>query len=187
MGNAPPIAESTKPIDLENLRGSLGTPKSQECVCFDLACEIDQPAIAHLVQRLLGALEQRDGVRHLTHPAPGPREKRVGERDAPSVGHLLAHCRAAFQGLARLVEVSFKEGRCTEVRERERSHSGIPLLSRIPIVGALFSTRSNTLRRTELLVLITPSVVENPRRARAVTQELRNRLRTLEELEARVR
>jgi general secretion pathway protein D len=71
--------------------------------------------------------------------------------------------------------------------ERERGMSGIPVLSRIPIVGALFSTRNNVLRRTELLVLITPSVVENPARARAVTQELRNRLRSLEELEARVR
>jgi hypothetical protein len=30
-------------------------------------------------------------------------------------------------------------------------------------------------------------VVESPARARAVTQELRNRLRALEELEARVR
>jgi general secretion pathway protein D len=71
--------------------------------------------------------------------------------------------------------------------ERERNQSGIPLLSRIPIVGALFSTRSNAVRRTELLVLITPSVVENPGRARAVTQELRRRLRSLEELEERVR
>jgi general secretion pathway protein D len=70
--------------------------------------------------------------------------------------------------------------------ERELSQSGIPLLSRIPIVGALFSTRSNAVRRTELLVLITPSVVENPARARAVTQELRRRLRSLEELEKRV-
>ena len=71
--------------------------------------------------------------------------------------------------------------------QRERTESGIPLLSRIPVLGALFSTRSNTVRRTELLVLITPSVVENPARARAVTQELQRRLRSLEELETRVR
>jgi general secretion pathway protein D len=71
--------------------------------------------------------------------------------------------------------------------ERERSQSGIPFLSRLPVVGALFRTRSNTTRRTELLVLITPSVVENPARARAVTRELRNRLRSLEDLEERVR
>ncbi len=71
--------------------------------------------------------------------------------------------------------------------ERTRTQTGIPFLSRLPIVGALFRTRDNTAGRRELLVLITPSVVENPARARAVTQELRNRLRSLEELEARIR
>jgi general secretion pathway protein D len=71
--------------------------------------------------------------------------------------------------------------------QRERAQSGIPLLSRIPIVGALFRSRSNAITRTELLVLITPSVVENPARARAVTDELRRRLRSLEQLEERVR
>jgi general secretion pathway protein D len=70
--------------------------------------------------------------------------------------------------------------------ERERSRAGIPLLSNISIVGALFRTDSNAVRRTELLVLITPRVVENPARARAVTQELRSRLSRLEELERRV-
>jgi general secretion pathway protein D len=71
--------------------------------------------------------------------------------------------------------------------QRERAQSGIPFLSRLPIVGALFRSRSNNVTRTELLVLITPSVVENPARARAVTDELRRRLRSLEQLESRVR
>jgi general secretion pathway protein D len=71
--------------------------------------------------------------------------------------------------------------------QRERAQSGIPFLSRLPIVGALFRTRANNVTRTELLVLITPSVVENPARARAVTDELRRRLRSLEQLESRVR
>src|SRR6187551_2025271 len=111
MRHAPSIAESTKAVDLEYLCGTRGTPKSQECMRFDLACEVDQPTISDVVQRLLGALEKRDRVRHLTHPAQRPREKRVGERHTPSIGHLLAHRRTAFQGLARLLEVSFEEGR----------------------------------------------------------------------------
>src|SRR6188768_2947848 len=119
MRDAPPIAESTKAVDLEKLRGTRGTPKSQECVRFDLAREVNQPAISDVVERLLGALEKRDRVRHLTHPAPRPREKRVGERHTASICHLLAHRRTPFQGLARLLEVSFEEGRRTEIRERE--------------------------------------------------------------------
>ena len=123
MRHAPPIAESTKAVDLENLRGPLGTPKSQECVRLDLAREIDQPAISDFVERLLGALEKRDRIRHLTHPALRPREKRVGERHTASIGHLLAHRRTPFQGLARLLEVSFEEGRRTKVGEREGRYS----------------------------------------------------------------
>ena len=125
MRDAPPIAESTKAVEscLENLGGTRGITESQECVRFDVAREIDQPVISDVVEGLFGALEKRDRVRHLAHSAPRPREKRVGERHTPSIGHLLAHRRTAFQGLARLVEVSFEERRRTEVGERERSHS----------------------------------------------------------------
>src|SRR4030095_2429330 len=80
-------------------------------------------ARAYVGRGLFGALEKCDRVRHLAHSAPRPREKRVGERHTPSIGHLLAHRRTAFQGFARLMEVSFEEGRRTEVGERERGHS----------------------------------------------------------------
>ena len=123
MRHAPSIAEPTKAVDLENLGGTRGITESQECVRFDLAREVDQPAISDVVERLLGALEKRDRVRPFAHSAPRPREKRIGERHTPSIGHLLAHRRTAFQGLARLEEVSFKEGRRTQVGEREGSHS----------------------------------------------------------------
>jgi general secretion pathway protein D len=54
--------------------------------------------------------------------------------------------------------------------------SGIPFLSDIPIIGALFGTKTEDERRTELLVLITPRVVRNQTEARRVTDELRRRL-----------
>ncbi|HEX5795073.1 MAG TPA: secretin N-terminal domain-containing protein, partial [Geminicoccaceae bacterium] len=59
---------------------------------------------------------------------------------------------------------------------RERGRSGVPILSRIPILGALFSTRSNINNRTELLVMLTPSVISNQAEARAATEELRRRM-----------
>src|SRR5438477_336523 len=112
MRDAPPIAEATKAVDrvdLEHLGGTRGITELQERVRLDVAREIDQPVIADVVERMLGALEQRDRVRHVTRPAPSPREKRVAERHTPSIGHLLANRRAAFQRLARLIEISFKE------------------------------------------------------------------------------
>jgi general secretion pathway protein D len=59
---------------------------------------------------------------------------------------------------------------------RNRTRSGVPILSSIPVIGLLFSTRSRVNTRTELLVLLTPSVIDSPARARAVTEELRRRL-----------
>ena len=57
-----------------------------------------------------------------------------------------------------------------------RSNSGIPVLGTIPVLGALFSTRDDSTARTELLILLTPRVLYDQRDARALTDELRQRL-----------
>lgn len=57
--------------------------------------------------------------------------------------------------------------------------SGIPGLSEIPVLGALFGKKSREGNRTELLVVITPRVARTDQDARAVSQELRERLRGL--------
>ena len=58
--------------------------------------------------------------------------------------------------------------------------SGVPLLSKIPLIGGLFGTQSLSKSRTELVLLITPTVVTNSDDARAVTDEIRRKLPTLE-------
>jgi Flp pilus assembly secretin CpaC len=45
--------------------------------------------------------------------------------------------------------------------DRERTRTGIPLLMDIPIIGALFGTTSWSSTETELLILVTPTIV-NP-------------------------
>ena len=60
--------------------------------------------------------------------------------------------------------------------KREDSKSGVPVLSRIPLLGKLFSQQSNSDRRTELLVILTPHVIANPAQAQAITEEYRNKL-----------
>ncbi len=73
------------------------------------------------------------------------------------------------------------------IRDREEDGvSGIPLLSSIPLLGNLFKTTEKIVRRTELLVLITPRVVRDRREALDVTDELRRRLSTLGPLEKRI-
>ena len=60
--------------------------------------------------------------------------------------------------------------------------SGVPLLSKIPVIGGLFGTQSYTNNRTELVLLITPVVITNDDDARAVTNELRKKLPLLQTL-----
>jgi general secretion pathway protein D len=62
---------------------------------------------------------------------------------------------------------------------QENSTSGIPFLSRLPIVGALFGSRDRTEDRTELLVLLTPRVIRGVGEARAITDEMRRRLQSV--------
>lgn len=55
--------------------------------------------------------------------------------------------------------------------------SGVPLLHDLPVVGNLFGSTSEETRRTELLVLITPRVISNEAELRAVSDEIRGRMR----------
>lgn len=58
--------------------------------------------------------------------------------------------------------------------------SGIPGLSRIPVLGGLFGQQGNSKTRDELVILITPTVVRNPQEARELTDEYGQRFRALE-------
>lgn len=58
-----------------------------------------------------------------------------------------------------------------------KGSTGIPLLSRIPVIGALFGTQTQDSARTELLVVITPRVIRTPFDAREVGVEMRDRMR----------
>ena len=62
---------------------------------------------------------------------------------------------------------------------RSESESGIPLLHKAPFVGSLFGQTSNNLRRTELVVLLTPRVVRNDLDAWEITNEFKQKIRDL--------
>lgn len=62
----------------------------------------------------------------------------------------------------------------------ERNATGVPGLSRIPVLGGLFGRQGRTNTRDELVVLITPTVVRNPMEARNLTDEYGRRFRALD-------
>lgn len=57
--------------------------------------------------------------------------------------------------------------------------SGVPVLSKIPLLGALFGRTTESNRRTELVVLITPKVVRTTEDATKVTEEYRRRMSSM--------
>ena len=59
-----------------------------------------------------------------------------------------------------------------------RGNSGIPWLKDIPLLGVLAGQQNNTRTRTELLVLITPHVIRDQRDARALSEDMREGLRS---------
>jgi general secretion pathway protein D len=64
--------------------------------------------------------------------------------------------------------------------------SGIPLLSRIPLLGALFGTHEYTIGKTELILLMTPHIISDQIQSDTVTREFREKVEGLrKELEKR--
>lgn len=73
--------------------------------------------------------------------------------------------------LGGLIEETTNEGR-----------SGVPFLQRIPGLGALFRSTTDSLSRSETLVLITPTVVESTNKLEQVSKEFSRKFRGLDPL-----
>ena len=69
------------------------------------------------------------------------------------------------------------------IREnKSESESGVPGLSKVPVLGFLFGATNDTSRRTELVILITPRAVRDPSVSREITEEFRERMKSLKPL-----
>jgi general secretion pathway protein D len=63
--------------------------------------------------------------------------------------------------------------------QKEVTEEGIPYLSKIPYLGNLFGYTKEIAKKTELLFLITPHVVQNLEEAELVTQEFKEKVKEL--------
>ncbi|MFK5855708.1 MAG: type II secretion system protein GspD, partial [Bacteroidota bacterium] len=63
-----------------------------------------------------------------------------------------------------------------------RSSAGVPILNKIPLIGNLFGSKSKSSDRTELIVLLTPTVIDNPEQAKQLTKEYANQFKGLKPL-----
>ena len=64
---------------------------------------------------------------------------------------------------------------------KQNSSAGLPLLSRIPIIGGFFGQQTLTNNRTELVMFITPRVVETEVDIKNVVDDLRRRMEQVDD------
>ena len=57
--------------------------------------------------------------------------------------------------------------------------SGIPLLSKIPIIGGLFGSQEYTFSKTELVLLMTPHIITDHIQSKSVTEEFKEKVEGL--------
>jgi general secretion pathway protein D len=66
------------------------------------------------------------------------------------------------------------------IREnKDLGDAGVPGLKDVPGLGLLFGSTSKTSRRTELVVMITPTTIKNRNQAREVTEEFKRQMKAL--------
>jgi general secretion pathway protein D len=63
-----------------------------------------------------------------------------------------------------------------------KGSTGFPGLARLPVIGGLFGTQTSTKNRSEVVVLLTPTVLRNQQDANDLTDEYGRRFRALEPL-----
>jgi general secretion pathway protein D len=64
---------------------------------------------------------------------------------------------------------------------RGNTSKGLPLLSRIPVLGGLFGDQQLTNNRTELVMFITPRVVDNEIDLKGIVDDLRRRMEKIDD------
>lgn len=73
------------------------------------------------------------------------------------------------------------------IREtKTKGRTGVPGLVKVPIIGNLFGSTTNNTLRQELLVMITPTVIENAEAARDLTNEFKQRFKGLKPIMGKV-
>ncbi len=60
---------------------------------------------------------------------------------------------------------------------QDETHSGVPLIDQIPLLGKAFGSNGNSIKRTELIIFIRPQIIRDGADASVVAEELRAKLR----------
>jgi len=105
------------------------------------------------------ALDVKQEVNDIGDPEPPTGSRRINKREAETSVVLLNNQTLVLAGL---------------IQDRRGSNDrGVPVFSKIPIIGFLFGFKERTIEKRELILLITPRVVGTPLDAQRVTDQMR--------------
>jgi general secretion pathway protein D len=97
---------------------------------------------------------------------PGARDPDISTSGNPPINNKTVTSQVAVQS----GQTVFLGGLISE--QDSRGRTGVPYLSRLPIIGPLFGSKIKTTLRSETLVMITPTVVESAVDLREISQEM---------------
>jgi general secretion pathway protein D len=99
---------------------------------------------------------------------PGARDPDISASGNPPINNKTVTSQVAVQS----GQTVFLGGLISE--QDARGRSGVPFLSRVPVIGPLFGSRSKAAFRSETLVMITPTVVESAVDLKHISEEMEN-------------
>ena len=160
------------PICQQNVVGA-GTVGTTTNVFQTTSQYIDTGVLVQVTPHInAGGLVTLDVQAEVSNPGPTP----AGTCQAPPINTRSVQTLLAVPTGQTMV----MGGLITE--NKANNSAGLPFLSRIPVLGALFGSQTLDNDRTELILFITPRVVENEADYRRVIDDLRRKMEQLEDV-----
>ena len=104
---------------------------------------------------------------------PGARDSDISLSGNPPINNKSVTSQVAVQS----GQTIFLGGLISE--QSSKTRTGVPYLNRIPIIGNLFGSITDSTVRSETIVMITPTVIENTADLKAVSDDIRTEFRKI--------
>jgi general secretion pathway protein D len=114
--------------------------------------------------------------------------REIGRKDVSSTAGVASASSTfsvpAFNKTTAKTVLSIKEGQMIAIgglirKEKGASSQGVPVLSKIPLLGYFFGKNKRTDERRELILLLTPHIVTDENQSKTVTDEFREKIEGL--------
>jgi general secretion pathway protein D len=97
---------------------------------------------------------------------PGARDPDISTSGNPPINNKSVSSQVAVQS----GQTVFLGGLISE--QDSRGRSGVPFLSRVPVIGSLFGSKTKAVSRSETVVMITPTVIETAVDLKKISEDM---------------